>query len=83
MIGIENEMADLHWGMTKKQWQDEVLHREPGIVRVSFGLVSNFEDAWTVLHLISDIGKKDVREKLWEDWPRKTEFKKCPSFSFF
>jgi hypothetical protein len=47
MMGIQKEMVEIKESITKKKWEKQ-LKRELGIVRISFGLVSNFQDAWNV-----------------------------------
>lgn len=76
MIGIEEEMKKLHDRMTKKEWEQQ-LGREIGIVRVSFGLANNFEDAWKVAQFVSLIGQTPAREELWEKWQGSKRPERC------
>lgn len=76
MMGIQEEMKKLKEPITKEEWEKQ-LGRELGIVRVSFGLASNFQDAWNVLQFIALIGKAKSREQLWKEY---CETHPCPRF---
>ncbi|KAJ3575291.1 hypothetical protein NP233_g1206 [Leucocoprinus birnbaumii] len=73
MMGIQQEMAKLGPHIhCKEQWERE-LKRELGIIRISWGLVSNFQDAWKVLQFIRLLGNQAAMDKLWKmykDTPR-------------
>ena len=67
ILGIEEDMRKLYPGVTLKDFE---LHmgRELGVVRISLGLASNFQDVWRVLEFVSLIGKQAVRQIMWNQW---------------
>jgi hypothetical protein len=76
MMGIQKEMAEMKEPITKEKWETQ-LKRELGIVRISFGLVSNFQDAWKVLQFIRLIGNAKARSELWKEYCKTHT---CPRF---
>ncbi len=67
ILGIEHNMALLKPGVTYKDFEHWV-GRELGVVRVSLGLATNFEDVWNVLQFVRLIGDTKVRQGLWDAW---------------
>jgi len=67
ILGIEDNMAMLEPGVTLKDFECRV-GRELGVVRISLGLVTNFEDVWRVLQFARSIGDERAREKMWNAW---------------
>ncbi|KAJ7935402.1 PLP-dependent transferase, partial [Mycena leptocephala] len=67
ILGIQDDMNRLYEGVTLKDFERAVGH-ELGVVRVSLGLASNFQDAWTVLRFAGLIATEKTRNVLWEYW---------------
>ncbi|KAF9450104.1 PLP-dependent transferase [Macrolepiota fuliginosa MF-IS2] len=67
ILGIEEDMRQLYPGVTLKDFERH-MGRELGVVRISLGLASNFQDVWRVLEFVSLIGKEAVRQSLWAQW---------------
>jgi len=60
-------MRKLYPGVTLKDFEHH-MGRELGVVRISLGLASNFQDIWRVLEFVSLIGKEAVRQIMWNQW---------------
>jgi selenocysteine lyase/cysteine desulfurase len=67
LLGIEEDMRKLYPGVTRKDLQCH-MGRELGVVRISLGLASNFQDVWRVLEFFSLLGKGAVRQTMWKRW---------------
>lgn len=67
ILGIEHNMALLKPGVTYKDFEHWV-GRELGVVRISLGLVTDFEDVWNVLLFAREIGEARKRQALWDVW---------------
>ncbi|KAF8885999.1 pyridoxal phosphate-dependent transferase [Infundibulicybe gibba] len=67
LLGIEDDMRKLYTGVTLKDFEAAV-GRELGVVRISLGLASNFQDAWHVVQFATSIGKEESRRAMWERW---------------
>lgn len=67
MLGIQKHMRNLYPGVTLKDLEGDI-GRELGVVRVSLGLASNFQDVWKVVRFATLIGKEQSREALWDSW---------------
>jgi molybdenum cofactor sulfurtransferase len=67
ILGIENEMKELTSGVTLKDFEEKV-GREVGVVRVSLGLVSSFQDVWRILQFAKMMGNEKTRQSLWDSW---------------
>lgn len=67
ILGIEEDMQCLYPGVTLKDFEHH-MGRELGVVRISLGLASNFQDVWRVLEFVSLIGKEAVRQAMWHQW---------------
>ncbi|KAK6964744.1 pyridoxal phosphate-dependent transferase, partial [Favolaschia claudopus] len=67
LLGIEDAMLQLYDGVTLEDLERAVGH-ENGVVRLSFGLASNFQDAWNVLRFARTIGQEEERMGLWAGW---------------
>ena len=75
ITGLRDAMqSDLHEGMKKAEWEEQ-LGYESGIVRISFGLASNLEDAWNVAQFIYLMGRTAAREELWEEYQASRELR--------
>ncbi|KAJ3575284.1 hypothetical protein NP233_g1212 [Leucocoprinus birnbaumii] len=67
ILGIEEDMRKLYPGVTLKDFECH-MGRELGVVRISLGLASNFQDVWKVLEFASLVGKEAVRQAMWNQW---------------
>ncbi|KAF9262666.1 PLP-dependent transferase [Marasmius fiardii PR-910] len=67
MLGIEDHMQQLYPGATLRDFE-QAVGRELGVVRISLGLGSNFQDVWNVIEFASIIGSEQSRNILWESW---------------
>ncbi|KDQ56273.1 hypothetical protein JAAARDRAFT_59174 [Jaapia argillacea MUCL 33604] len=67
MLGAQNVMEGLYDGIHRKDIWDAV-GRELGVVRVSFGLASTFQDVWCVLQFASGMSRSRSRQAMWDAW---------------
>ncbi|PFH52188.1 hypothetical protein AMATHDRAFT_74465 [Amanita thiersii Skay4041] len=67
LLGIEADMARLYPGVTLKDFECH-MGRELGVVRISLGLASNFQDVWRVLSFAAAIANEQARTILWNQW---------------
>jgi len=67
LLGIEEQMKQLFAGVTLKDIS-EMLGREIGVVRISLGLASNFQDVWRVVQFASMMGQDHLRKLLYDQW---------------
>lgn len=67
ILGIEDDMDRLVAGVTLKEFEQRV-GRELGVVRISLGLVSSFEDVWRVIQFATSMGSEKTRQELWAEW---------------
>ncbi|KAG7091310.1 hypothetical protein E1B28_010355 [Marasmius oreades] len=67
ILGIEDHMQQLCPGATLKDFE-QVVGRELGVVRISLGLGSNFQDVWNVVEFASIMGNERSRNQLWDSW---------------
>lgn len=44
------------------------LQGELEVVRISLGIVNNFEDVWRFVEFVKELSKDETREKLWHHW---------------
>ncbi|KAJ7099329.1 PLP-dependent transferase [Mycena belliarum] len=65
LLGIEDDMQRLYDGVTLKDFE-RVVGYELGVVRVSLGLASNFQDAWTVVRFAGLLATEKTRTLLWD-----------------
>jgi molybdenum cofactor sulfurtransferase len=54
-------------GATLKDFEASVGH-ELGVVRISLGLGSSFDDAWKLLRFAATLGDEASRRVLWDSW---------------
>ncbi|KAL1689268.1 pyridoxal phosphate-dependent transferase [Schizophyllum commune] len=59
LLGITADMAALSPGATHATFEDAV-GRALGVVRISLGLVSNFEDVWRVVQWASNVAQNGI-----------------------
>ena len=64
LLGLAPAMASLGPGATKREFEDR-LGRELGVVRVSFGLASNFHDVYRVLRFVAALAVDATRATMW------------------
>ena len=67
LLGLCNDMQQLYPGVTMKQFEQHVGH-ELGVVRMSLGLASNFQDVWRVLQFVSALTKPAEFTLMWDGW---------------
>ncbi|KAL0955682.1 hypothetical protein HGRIS_001906 [Hohenbuehelia grisea] len=67
ILDIEDDMKQLYPGVTLKDFE-HVVGRELGVVRISMGLASNFQDVEKVLQFASSVGTEKTRQVLWTRW---------------
>ncbi|KAJ7496581.1 PLP-dependent transferase [Mycena latifolia] len=65
LLGIQDDMQRLYEGVTLKDFERTVGH-ELGVVRISLGLASNFQDAWTVVRFAGLLAAEKTRSILWD-----------------
>jgi len=67
LLGVQDDMSHLYPGVTLKDFE-QIVGRELGVVRISLGLASNFEDVWKVIRFAATIGNEQSRQVLWDRW---------------
>jgi len=67
LLDLQDVMARFYAGVTLTEVERSV-GREIGVVRISLGLASNFQDAWQVVQYARAIGTQRSRETLWNQW---------------
>lgn len=67
MLGITDHMDHLCPGVTLHEFEQQI-GRELGVVRISLGLASNFEDIHRVIQLASLIANSQTREAMIAEW---------------
>lgn len=67
LLGIEDQMALLYPGVTLKDFEGTV-GRELGVVRISLGLATTFQDVWKVITLASIFANDKARQSFWDSW---------------
>ncbi|KAJ7198466.1 methyltransferase type 11 [Mycena pura] len=67
LLGLEADMQRLHEGVTLADFSRAVGH-ELGVVRISLGLASNFQDVWNVLRFAGLLANERTRGMLWDAW---------------
>ncbi|KAJ6488903.1 pyridoxal phosphate-dependent transferase [Mycena sanguinolenta] len=67
MLGKEAEMEQLYDGVRMSDFERAVGH-ELGVVRISLGLASNFQDVWNVIRFAELLAQEEKRTALWEGW---------------
>ncbi|KAG6856750.1 hypothetical protein H0H87_001094 [Tephrocybe sp. NHM501043] len=72
ILGIQEDMSKLYPGVTLKDFE-RAVGRELGVVRISLGLASNFQDVWKVIRFAALIGNEKARTALWDQWMESTE----------
>jgi hypothetical protein len=67
MLGLERNMEQLYEGVTLSDFEHAVGH-ELGVVRISLGLASNFQDVWSVIRFARLLAEEKLRTPLWDKW---------------
>ena len=67
LLGIQKDMQKLYPGVTLNDFQRH-MGRELGVVRVSLGLASDFQDVWRVVQFASRVGCERSRLEMWANW---------------
>ena len=67
MLGIEKYMGQLTAGTRLRQFENAIGH-ELGVVRVSLGLASNFNDVKCFLKFARFVADEESREKEFREW---------------
>ncbi|KAF7373723.1 Molybdenum cofactor sulfurase [Mycena sanguinolenta] len=67
MLGIEEDMKHFQDGLSRIDLE-RAMGKEIGVVRISLGLASNFQDAWTVVRFTQLIAVEKTRNLLWEHY---------------
>ncbi|KAJ7647907.1 PLP-dependent transferase [Roridomyces roridus] len=65
MLNIQEDMDKLFEGATLKDFENAV-GRQLGVVRISLGLASNFQDAWTIVRFAGLFATEKTRNLLWD-----------------
>jgi hypothetical protein len=69
ILGAEDVMQGLMPGVGRKAFEEQV-GREFGVVRISLGIATSFQDAWRILQFAVTMGDEKNRQSLWNDWKR-------------
>lgn len=72
ILGSKHYMTKLYPGATFRDFETMAGH-ELGVVRISLGLASNFQDVWKVVQFAIMMGKEGSRRIVWDKWIHETE----------
>jgi selenocysteine lyase/cysteine desulfurase len=67
LLGVQDDMNLLYPGVTLKDFE-QIVGRELGVVRISLGLASTFQNVWKVIRFAATIGNDKSRKVLWDRW---------------
>ena len=67
LLGAQGDMKLMYPGATRKDIE-KARAQELGVVRISLGLASSFQDARKVIQFAETIGNEASRETLWRRW---------------
>jgi molybdenum cofactor sulfurtransferase len=67
LLGIKEEMQQLYPGVTLTDFEEK-MGRELGVVRISLGLASNFQDVRRVMEFATSLSQERTRLELWDQW---------------
>jgi hypothetical protein len=76
LLGAEDMIQEIMPGITHKAFEEKVGW-EIGVVRISLGLATSFQDAWRVLQFAMMMGDETSRLALWNEWKRSIDAKLC------
>jgi molybdenum cofactor sulfurtransferase len=64
---IQRDLSNMPAGATLEDFEMSIGH-ELGVVRISLGLGSSFEDAWKMVRFAAMLGNETSRRTLMERW---------------
>jgi hypothetical protein len=67
ILDIKEEMQQLYPGVTLADFEEK-MGRELGVVRISLGLASNFQDVRRVIDFATTLSQERTRLELWNQW---------------
>jgi molybdenum cofactor sulfurtransferase len=67
LLGLRADMDLLYPGVTMNQFEQHVGH-ELGVVRVSLGLATNFQDVFRVLRFAGALSREEDFQEMWSAW---------------
>jgi len=67
LLGVQHGMKELFPGATMDDFQQSV-GQELGVVRISLGLASSFQDVWKTIQFSATIANEKSRQNLWDRW---------------
>ncbi|KAF7983019.1 hypothetical protein HWV62_24656 [Athelia sp. TMB] len=67
LLGVQDDMKHLYPGVTLRDFE-QIVGRELGVIRISLGLASSFDDVWKVIRFAATIADQTSREVLWQRW---------------
>lgn len=67
LLGAQDDMKLMYPGVTRKDIE-QARARELGVVRISLGLASSFQDVHKLIKFAETIGNETSREVLWRRW---------------
>ncbi|KAJ7072924.1 methyltransferase type 11 [Mycena amicta] len=77
LLGLETDMQRLHGGVTLDDFSRSIGY-ELGVVRISLGLASSFQDVWTVIRFAGLLAHERTRDILWEAYVEAAESEQEP-----
>lgn len=67
LLGLRDDMDKLYNGVTMKAFEQHVGH-ELGVVRISLGLATNFQDIFRVLRFVRALSRGSELREMWNAW---------------
>ena len=67
ILGVQNDMERLYPGVRLNDFET-MVGRELGVVRISLGLASSFQDVWKVVRFAATIATERSRQTIWNRW---------------
>ncbi len=67
ILNIEDDMKQLYTGVTCQDFEN-LMGWELEVLQISFGLASNFYDAWQVIHVVTLMSNEWTWEVMWDQW---------------
>ncbi|KAF7289234.1 Cysteine desulfurase [Mycena indigotica] len=72
LLGYQEEMNRLSDGVSLAEFTRTIGH-ELGVVRISLGLASNFQDVWNVTQFVRLLAHDSTRSSLWQEYELQKE----------
>ncbi|KAI0343615.1 PLP-dependent transferase [Trametopsis cervina] len=72
LLGLRADMDLLCPGVTMKQFEEHVGH-ELGVVRISLGLATNFQDVFRVLRFVGALSRDKDLQAMWDAWKNRDQ----------